>query len=164
MKLLTGCLLEEGCNLLLEHQIYSHDQSLIGLQETHTEFGLSSSFKNCRNGDHVLPTVGNIHTYSRYLTGSDMEDMPPQKIIQQYSIIQINLNPHIHAIILLLDRTGQLTVLPLLDQHTSNLGRHKLSISTSESQDDPWLTNKRLWVSIGYIAFETEIHPRSSHT
>ena len=56
MKFCAGCLLEEDRLLLLGDETDGHDQSLTGLQETHTESGLSSSFNNCRNSDHVLTT------------------------------------------------------------------------------------------------------------
>lgn len=55
MKLFIGCMCEQGCILLSGHQSDSHDHSLTGLQKTCTEFGLSSSFYNCRNGHQVLP-------------------------------------------------------------------------------------------------------------
>lgn len=38
-------------------QSYSHRESLIGLQDTHTHFGLCTRFKNSRNNRHVISTV-----------------------------------------------------------------------------------------------------------
>lgn len=55
MKIFIGCMCEQGCILLSGYQSDSHDHSLTGLQKTCTEFGLSSSFYNCRNGHQVLP-------------------------------------------------------------------------------------------------------------
>lgn len=56
MKLGAGCPLQKNCFFFLVHQSDSHGQCLAGPQETHTELGLSSSFKDSRNGHHVLPS------------------------------------------------------------------------------------------------------------
>lgn len=118
MEVFTGRLLEEGCIRLLGHQSDGHDQSLVGMQETRTEFGLSSSFKNRRNGYHVLPTATETYTHSRshwiwHGRNSNTEDYAAKTIITRdlYSFnhtpllfvwtVQVNLRschcfPHTH--------------------------------------------------------------------
>lgn len=91
MKVCAGCLLEEGCVRLFGHQSDGHDKTLAGPQETHTEFGLSSSFKNRRKGYHVLSTATETYTHtvdirgvqtSRYASRSTVYDLDTWGAIQ----------------------------------------------------------------------------------
>jgi len=60
MKLCAGRLFKQSSVPIWRPQSDPHDQRLVGLQETCTEFGLSSRFKNCRYGHQIISTYSDI--------------------------------------------------------------------------------------------------------